>query len=107
MTGMSKARVRLCVKPRCISDRAVYGLPPLCLVRDRLEALEACSTTSGALGLPGIFSSSPGQPCNRPDTRHQEQASQPEDTGKEYCCLPKGKQVEEWFDEDQHSAPKL
>jgi hypothetical protein len=71
------------------------------LVRDRLEALEACSTASGALGLPGIFSSSPGQPYNRPDTRHQQQASQPEDTGKEYCCLPEGEEVEEWFDEDR------
>jgi hypothetical protein len=68
-------------------------MAPLCLVRDRLEALEACSTASGALGLPGIFSSSPGQPNNRPDTRHQQQASQPEDTGKEYCCLPEGEEV--------------
>jgi len=30
------------------------------------------------------------QPCNRPDTRRQQQTSQSEDTCKEYCQRPEG-----------------
>jgi len=32
------------------------------------------------------------EPCNGPHTHRQQQASQPEDTGKEYCYVPEGKE---------------
>jgi hypothetical protein len=37
--------------------------------------------------------SSSRQPSNGSDTHHQQQpASQPDDTGKEYCYVPEGKE---------------
>jgi len=32
------------------------------------------------------------KPCNGPDTHRQQPASQPDDTGKEYCYVPEGKE---------------